>query len=174
MSIFLYGLIKDCLLGPYFVSETSVHCCVYALCRAILFKLLKQFISLPDVSETQATVHCNSTTYLVPRVYRALDGTRILILPPSDGQRDYSHVTNMFATSQLIRERCFHLPFFKITLLRKRKKNTSSGRNLFLRLSSAWMAWCSQHVAEKILGPGISSLWVVFLFILKVEKRYFT
>lgn len=61
------------------VSKTTVHRCVYAVCRAIQFKMLNQFVKLPNVSEA----------HLVPQVYGTLDGTHILILPPSDGYQDY-------------------------------------------------------------------------------------
>ncbi|XP_078103292.1 interleukin 15, like isoform X4 [Sander vitreus] len=43
------------------------------------------------MAEAQATAHCKSTTHLVPQVYGALEGTRMPILPPSGGYRDYSH-----------------------------------------------------------------------------------
>ena len=71
------------------VSKTSVHRCVYAVCRAIRYKLLAKFVKIPNVAEAQAIAHRNSMKHQVPQVYGALDGTHIPILPPSDGYRDY-------------------------------------------------------------------------------------
>lgn len=77
------------VVGEVFgVRKTSVHRCVYAVCRAIRFKMLSEFVKLPDVCEAQAIAHRNST-HLVPQVYGALDATHIPILPPSNGYRDY-------------------------------------------------------------------------------------
>ena len=66
------------------VSETTVHRCVYAVCRVIPFKLLNQFINLPNVAEAWAIAHHNSTTHLVSQVYGAMDG-RTRSLPHPNG-----------------------------------------------------------------------------------------
>ena len=66
------------------------------------------------------------TGYSAPQLHYAqvygAYGTHILILPPSDGYRDISHVNYIFATSHFIRQSCFHLPFCALTIFRKRQK----------------------------------------------------
>lgn len=71
IAIALYKLascVEYRVVGETFgVSKTTVYCCVYAICRAIWFKMLNQFIKLPDLPEMQAITHCNLMAHLVPQ-----------------------------------------------------------------------------------------------------------
>ncbi|KAK7945591.1 hypothetical protein WMY93_001319 [Mugilogobius chulae] len=78
------------VIGEIFgVSKTTVHRCVYAVCKAIRHTMLKDHIQLPNVEEARAIAQRNARAHAVPQVYGSLDGTHIPVLPPSDGYRDF-------------------------------------------------------------------------------------
>ncbi len=71
------------------VSKTTVHRCVYSVCRAIRAHMMSNYIKLPDLTEAREIAERNYTTHHIPQVYGALDGTHIPILAPAEGYRDY-------------------------------------------------------------------------------------
>uniref|UniRef100_A0A673HX22 DDE Tnp4 domain-containing protein n=1 Tax=Sinocyclocheilus rhinocerous TaxID=307959 RepID=A0A673HX22_9TELE len=80
-----YGVVWE----TFGVNKTTVHRCVYSVCRAICAHMMSSYIKLPDLAEAREIAERNYTTHHIPQVYGALDGTHILVLAPAEGYRDY-------------------------------------------------------------------------------------
>lgn len=72
IAIALYKLASCCeyrvVAGKYGVSVTTVHRCVYSVCRAIRYNLLHRYIHLPSAEEAQQIAYRNSLAHHIPQV----------------------------------------------------------------------------------------------------------
>ncbi|KAL2096405.1 hypothetical protein ACEWY4_008553 [Coilia grayii] len=86
VAIAIYKLASCCeyrvVAGKFGVSITTIHHCVYAVCRAITSKLLHQYVKMPSADEAQQIAYRNAMKHHIPQIYGAIDGSHIPIVPP--------------------------------------------------------------------------------------------
>ena len=72
VAIALYKLASCCeyrvVAGKFGVSITTVHRCVYSVCRTIRCHLLRHYINMPSAEEAQQIAYKNAMKHHIPQV----------------------------------------------------------------------------------------------------------
>ncbi|KAL2101891.1 hypothetical protein ACEWY4_003652 [Coilia grayii] len=71
------------------VSKSTVKKLVYLFCRGMVSSVIDNIIRIPTAEEAIAIARRFQQKFHIPQIIGCIDGTHILILPPTDGYRDF-------------------------------------------------------------------------------------